>query len=64
MQPEVIEETINDTFWIVRQKADQFRGSSLVSTGIIAIACPCALKGERSNPGAGLGAFEVIDAEC
>ena len=46
---EVIEEAINDTFWIVWQKAGKFRGSSLVSTWIIGIAYRCALKALRRN---------------
>lgn len=31
-RPDVIEETINDCFWIVWQKASDFRGDSRVST--------------------------------
>jgi len=41
---DVIEEVINDTFWIVWQKADRFRGDSRVSTWIMGIAYRCALK--------------------
>ena len=49
---EIIEETINDTFWVVWQKAGDFRGQSLVSTWIIGIAYRCALKALRRNAGA------------
>lgn len=41
---DVIEEVINDTFWIIWQKADGFRGESRVSTWIVGIAYRCALK--------------------
>jgi RNA polymerase sigma-70 factor, ECF subfamily len=41
---DVIEEVINDTFWIVWQKADRFRGDSRVSTWIMGIAYRCTLK--------------------
>jgi RNA polymerase sigma-70 factor, ECF subfamily len=59
---EVIEEAVNDTFWIVWQKAGKFRGSSLVSTWIIGIAYRCGLKALRRNAvatGAPLAAAEV-----
>jgi RNA polymerase sigma-70 factor, ECF subfamily len=48
---DVIEEAINDTFWIVWQKADQFRGDSRVSTWIVGIAYRCALKALRDHGG-------------
>jgi RNA polymerase sigma-70 factor (ECF subfamily) len=48
-QREALEEAINDTFWIVWQKADEFRGSSRVSTWIMGIAWRCALKALRRN---------------
>jgi RNA polymerase sigma-70 factor (ECF subfamily) len=47
--PEVIEETINDTFMVVWQKAGDFRGGSQVSTWVIGIAYRCALKALRRN---------------
>jgi RNA polymerase sigma-70 factor (ECF subfamily) len=46
---DVIEEVINDTFWIVWQKAGQFRGDSRVSTWIVGIAYRCALKTLREH---------------
>jgi len=48
---DVIEEVINDTFWIVWQKADGFRGDSRVSTWIVGIAYRCALKTLRQHGG-------------
>ena len=51
-RPEVIDEAVNDTFWIVWQKAGDFRGSSLVSTWIMGIAYRCTLKALR-RAGAG-----------
>jgi len=52
---DLIEEVINDTLWIVWQKAGDFRGSSLVSTWIMGIAYRCTLKSLRR---AGNGANE------
>jgi len=48
-QQELVEEVINDTFWVVWQKAGEFRGNSLVSTWIMGIAYRCALKSLRRN---------------
>ncbi|NJD31708.1 MAG: sigma-70 family RNA polymerase sigma factor [Gammaproteobacteria bacterium] len=44
---EVAEEVINDTMWIVWQRAGDFRGSSQVSTWIMGIAYRRALKSLR-----------------
>ncbi len=49
---ELVEEAINDTFWVVWQKAGDFRGASLVSTWIMGIAYRCALKALRRSEGA------------
>ena len=49
---DLVEEVINDTFWIVWQKAGTFRGGSLVSTWIMGIAYRCTLKSLRRNGGA------------
>jgi RNA polymerase sigma-70 factor (ECF subfamily) len=46
---EALEEAINDTFWTVWQKADEFRGASRVSTWILGIAWRHALKSLRRN---------------
>lgn len=46
---DVIEEAINDTFWVVWQKADVFRGESRVSTWIMGIGYRCALKALRAH---------------
>lgn len=47
---EVAEEVINDTMWVVWQRAGDFRGSSQVSTWIMGIAYRRALKAlRRSN---------------
>lgn len=43
-QYDVAEEVINDTMWVVWQKAGDFRGSSQVSTWIMGIAYRRALK--------------------
>ena len=48
---EVAEEIINDTFWVVWQRAGDFRGASLVSTWILGIAYRRALKAlQRLRP--------------
>ncbi|MDB5987636.1 MAG: polymerase sigma-E factor [Nevskia sp.] len=50
-RPELIDEVINETFWVVWQKAGEFRGASLVSTWIMGIAYRCALKSLRRAGG-------------
>lgn len=68
---DIVEEAINDTFWIVWQKAGDFRGNSQVSTWIIGIAYRCALKALRRNasalmtppPWSDESAYEPIAAE-
>lgn len=48
---EVAEEIINDTFWVVWQRAGDFRGASLVSTWILGIAYRRGLKAlQRLRP--------------
>lgn len=46
---EIIEEVINDCFWIAWQKAGTFHGDSRVSTWIIGIAYRCGLKALRQR---------------
>jgi RNA polymerase sigma-70 factor, ECF subfamily len=46
---DLAEEVINDTFWVVWQKAAAFRGASQVSTWIMGIAYRRALKTLRSR---------------
>lgn len=48
-RPELIEEVINDCFWIVWCKADSFRNASRVSTWIMGIAYRCGLKALRQQ---------------
>jgi RNA polymerase sigma-70 factor, ECF subfamily len=45
----LIEEVINDTMWVVWNKADEFRGESRISTWIMAIAYRRTLKALRSS---------------
>jgi RNA polymerase sigma-70 factor (ECF subfamily) len=54
---EVLEEAINDTFWIVWQKGKEFRGGSRVSTWIMGIAWRCAMKALRRNSDSSAEAF-------
>ncbi|MDA8447936.1 RNA polymerase sigma factor [Paracidovorax valerianellae] len=49
---DLIEEIINDCFWIVWQKAGNFREESKVSTWIMGIAYRCGLKALRQDGGA------------
>ena len=46
---DVIDEVVNECFWIVWQKAGAFRGDSRVSTWILGIAYRCALKALRQH---------------
>jgi RNA polymerase sigma-70 factor (ECF subfamily) len=46
---DLIDEIINDAFWIVWRKAAEFRGDSKVGTWIIGIAYRCMLKALRSH---------------
>src|SRR5215469_8665143 len=46
---DIIEEVVNDCFWIVWQKAGEFRGDSRVSTWIMGIAYRCGLKTLRQH---------------
>ncbi|RUL70918.1 RNA polymerase sigma factor [Dyella choica] len=48
-RPDIIEEVINDCFWIAWQKAADFRGDSRVSTWIMGIAYRCGLKALRQH---------------
>lgn len=48
---DVIEEVINDCFWIAWQKAGSFHGDSRVSTWIMGIAYRCGLKALRQHGG-------------
>ncbi|MEP6907124.1 MAG: sigma-70 family RNA polymerase sigma factor [Pseudoxanthomonas sp.] len=48
-RPDVIEEVINDCFWIAWQKAGDFRGDSRVSTWLMGIAYRCGLKALRQH---------------
>ena len=62
---DVAEEVINDTFFIVWQKAGQFRGDSLVSTWLTGIAYRRALRTLRSarRPEVGLEALDTVGVE-
>jgi RNA polymerase sigma-70 factor (ECF subfamily) len=46
---DVIDEVINDCFWIAWQKAGSFHGDSRVSTWIMGIAYRCGLKSLRQH---------------
>ncbi|NRF65832.1 sigma-70 family RNA polymerase sigma factor [Aquincola sp. S2] len=46
---DIVDEVINDCFWIVWQKAAGFRGDSRLSTWIMGIAYRCALKALRQH---------------
>jgi RNA polymerase sigma-70 factor (ECF subfamily) len=46
---EIIDEAINDTFWVVWNSAGSFRGDSRISTWIMGIAYRCTLKALRRS---------------
>lgn len=46
---DIVDEVINDSFWVVWQKAGGFRGDSRVSTWIMGIAYRCTLKALRQH---------------
>jgi RNA polymerase sigma-70 factor (ECF subfamily) len=48
-RPDIIEEVINDCFWIAWQKASTFHGDSRVSTWLMGIAYRCGLKALRQH---------------
>ncbi len=62
-RPDVVEEAINDCFWIVWQKAGVFRGDSRVSTWIMGIAYRCALKALRQHGDEAPAGSPPADAE-
>lgn len=61
---DIIDEAVNDCFWIVWQKAATFRGDSRVSTWIMGIAYRCALKALRQHGDEPLAEddYESLDA--
>lgn len=48
---DIVEEVINDCFWIAWQHAGDFRGDSRVSTWLMGIAYRCGLKALRQQGG-------------
>jgi len=46
---EIIDEAINDTFWVIWNSAGSFRGHSRISTWIMGIAYRCTLKALRRS---------------
>jgi RNA polymerase sigma-70 factor, ECF subfamily len=58
---EFAEEVINDTFWVVWQKAAEFRGASRVSTWIMGIAYRRALRALRDARRSGDQNEELLD---
>jgi RNA polymerase sigma-70 factor (ECF subfamily) len=69
-QESLIEEVINDTFWVIWQKAGQYRGDARASTWIMGIAYRQALKAlrDRDDPslhdaGVELEPLLVVDAD-
>lgn len=56
---DLMDEIINDSFWIAWQKAGAFRGDSRVSTWIIGIAYRCGLKALRRDGGTELDSLNT-----
>lgn len=57
----LIEEVVNDTFWVVWNKAAHFRGDARVSTWIMGIAYRQALKALRDGTDPGLQDPDALD---
>ncbi len=49
-RPELAEEVVNDTMWVVWRKAAEFRGEAQVRTWIVGIAYRCMLRALRDGP--------------
>jgi len=62
-QPEIAEEIINDTLWVVWRKAPEFRHGSLVSTWIFGIAYRRGLKTLQRQPPAAVALEREADTE-
>jgi RNA polymerase sigma-70 factor (ECF subfamily) len=60
---DLAEEIINDTFWVVWQRADEFRGASNVSTWIMGIAYRRGLKALKRASVMQLGVNDTPDVE-
>jgi RNA polymerase sigma-70 factor (ECF subfamily) len=61
---DIIDEAVNDTFWVVWQHADRYRGDARASTWIMGIAYRCALKALRVHGGAPIaGSHEGDDGD-
>ena len=48
-RPDIIEEAVNDCFWVAWQHAGDFRGDARVSTWLMGIAYRCGLKSLRQQ---------------
>jgi RNA polymerase sigma-70 factor (ECF subfamily) len=51
-RPELAEEVVNDTLWVVWRKAGDFRGDAKVRTWVTGIAYRCMLRALRDAPAA------------
>lgn len=60
---DIVDEAINDVFWIVWRSAERFRGDARVSTWIMGIAWRCALQTLRSREPASDPGFEALTGE-
>lgn len=58
---ELIEEVVNETFWVVWRNASRFRGESKVSTWIVGIGYRCMLKALRQHGESVPGRLPVDD---
>lgn len=68
-RPDLIDDVVNDSLWVVWHQAAGFRGDSKVSTWITGIAYRCMLKALRGGAGAqagveALGELELEVAEA
>lgn len=61
---DLAEEIINDTFWVIWQRAGEFRGASNVSTWIMGIAYRRGLKALKRASVMAVSAHDGTDVDC
>ncbi|HEX5353929.1 MAG TPA: sigma-70 family RNA polymerase sigma factor [Rhodanobacteraceae bacterium] len=58
---DIIDEVINDCFWVVWRKSASFRGDSRVSTWIMGIAYRCGLKALRQHDNGPVDDYSLVE---
>ena len=60
---DIIDEAVNDVFWVVWQQACRYRGEARVSTWIMGIDYRCALKDLRAHAGETISGAQEDDVD-